>query len=976
MQDGVFRGAPNAIAQTSDGYIWIGTESELLRFDGVRFMRWASPDGTKLPSPEIDSLLGARDGSLWIGTRAGLSHWVNGRIVNYSNPKAVIPAIVEDHDGTVWFIHIPSLDHPGSLCRVTGASVRCYGKADGIPIFASGNSLDIDSLGNLWIGLDTALVRWKSGTSDVYRPSGLKSNEGTQGVTGFASDADGSLWAGMALSGSDLGLQHFVQSTWKPFIVPELDGRTVDVSALFMDSHNALWIGTSKQGLYRIFGGRVEHFQVADGLSGNAVFRFCEDREGNIWAATSRGMDKFSDLQVATYSSREGLGTDEVDSVLAARDGTVWIGGQGALDALRNGKVSSIRAGKGLPGNQVTSLLEDHAGRLWVGIDNALTIYENGRFRRVDKPDKSPIGLIVDMAEDTDNNIWLETGSPSRTLIRIHDEKVQEQFPAPQLPSGRQVAADPAGGIWIGTRNGDLIHYQNGHTELIAFKHDQESNVEHLLVNADGSVLGATSFGLIGWRQGTKQTLTVRNGLPCNGIFAMITDHAGALWLSTQCGLVEMAGTELQKWWQQPESVLTVRVFDEFDGVQLGWAPFQKAAKTPDGRLWFVNDYVLQMIDPDRLYQNALPPPVHVEGVIADRNSFSTVQGLRLPPRTRDLEIDYTALSFTVPQRVRFRYKLEGHDVDWQDPGTRRQAFYNDLGPGMFTFHVLACNNDGFWSETGVRFTFNVERAWFQTLWFRVLWITTVCLLIVGVYRVRVHYIAKAISARFDERLDERTRMALELHDTFLQTVQGSKMVADDALDPAADQERMRRALERLSVWLERAVMEGRAALHALRVSTTERNHLTEFLDRSAKEHCQPTEISVALTVIGDARDLHPIVRVEITRIAEEAIRNTSLHSNASQLSIELRYARDLSLSLKDNGVGIDPEIVEAGKAGHFGIQGMKERSARIRARITIKSTLNAGTEVTLRVPGDVVYRREKRSLVDKLRDLKFWPRR
>ena len=976
MQDGVFRGAPNAIAQTSDGYIWIGTESELLRFDGVRFMRWASPDGTKLPSPEIDSLLGARDGSLWIGTRAGLSHWVNGRIVNYSNPKAVIPAIVEDHDGTVWFIHIPGLDHPGSLCRVTGASVRCYGKADGIPIFASGNSLDIDSLGNLWIGLDTALVRWKSGTSDVYRPSGLKSNEGTQGVTGFASDADGSLWAGIALSGSDLGLQHFVQSTWKPFIVPELDGRTVDVSALFMDSHNALWIGTSKQGLYRIFAGRVEHFQVADGLSGNAVYRFCEDREGNIWAATSRGMDKFSDLQVATYSSREGLGTDEVDSVLAARDGTVWIGGQGALDALRNGKVSSIQAGKGLPGNQVTSLLEDHAGRLWVGIDNALTIYENGRFRRVDKPDKSPIGLIVDMAEDTDNNIWLETGSPSRTLIRIHDEKVQEQFPAPQLPSGRQVAADPAGGIWIGTRNGDLIHYQNGHTELIAFKHDQESNVEDLLVNADGSVLGATSFGLIGWRQGTKQTLTVRNGLPCNGIFAMITDHAGALWLSTQCGLVEMAGTELQKWWQQPESVLTVRVFDEFDGVQLGWAPFQKAAKTPDGRLWFVNDYVLQMIDPDRLYQNALPPPVHVEGVIADRKSFSTVQGLRLPPRTRDLEIDYTALSFTVPQRVRFRYKMEGHDVDWQDPGTRRQAFYNDLGPGTFTFHVLACNNDGIWNQTGASLTFNVERAWFQTLWFRVLWMTTVCLLIVALYRVRVHYIAKAIGARFDERLDERTRMALELHDTFLQTVQGSKMVADDALDPAADQERMRHALERLSLWLERAVMEGRAALHALRVSTTERNHLTEFLDRSAKEHCQPTAISVALTVIGDARDLHPIVRDEIARIAEEAIRNTSLHSNASQLSIELRYARDLSLCMKDNGVGIDPEIVEAGKAGHFGINGMKERSARIRARITIKSTLNAGTEVTLRVPGDVVYRRENRSLVDKLKDLKLWTRR
>ena len=624
----------------------------------------------------------------------------------------------------------------------------------------------------------------------------------------------------------------------------------------------------------------------------------------------------------------------------------------------------------------MTSLLEDHAGQLWVGINSNLTIYQNGKFRRIDKPDKSPFGVIVDIAEDVDNNIWLETGEPSRTLIRIHDGKVQEQIPASQLPSARQVAADPAGGIWLGTRKGDLLHYQNGHTELIAFRHDPDSRVEHLLVNADGSVLGATAFGLIGWRQGKKQTLTIRNGLPCNGILAMITDDAGALWLFTQCGLVEIAGSELQRWWQQPENALKLKTFDEFDGVQPGLAPFQKAAKTPDGRLWFVNHFVLQMIDPHHLYQNDLRPPVHVEGVIADRKSYAPAQGLRLPPLTRDLEIDYTALSFTVPQRVRFRYKLEGHDVDWQDPGTRRQAFYNDLGPGMFTFHVLASNSSGVWNETGAALTFHIERAWFQTLWFRVLWITTVGLLIVMFYRVRVHYIAKAIAARFDERLDERTRMALELHDTFLQTVQGSKMVADDALDPAADRERMRHALERLSLWLERAVMEGRAALHALRVSTTERNHLTEFLDRSAKEHCEPTGISVALTVIGDARDLHPIVRDEIARIAEEAIRNTSLHSRASQLSIELRYARDLSLCLKDNGVGIDPDIVEAGKAGHFGIKGMRERSARIRARITIKSTLNAGTEVILRVPGDVVYRRENRSLADKLRDLKLWLRR
>jgi signal transduction histidine kinase len=232
-----------------------------------------------------------------------------------------------------------------------------------------------------------------------------------------------------------------------------------------------------------------------------------------------------------------------------------------------------------------------------------------------------------------------------------------------------------------------------------------------------------------------------------------------------------------------------------------------------------------------------------------------------------------------------------------------------------------------------------------------------------------VRYIAKAINSRFDERLDERTRMARELHDTFLQTVQGSKMVADDALDPASDETRMRHALEKLSVWLGQAVTEGRAALHSLRVSTMERNHLAEFLERTATVQSERSPLSVAFTVIGDARDLHPIMRDEVAKIAEEAIRNAALHSKASQLRIELRYANDLYLDLKDNGLGIDPNVMNAGKPGHFGLQGMKERSARIGASITITSNSNAGTEIALRVPGKVIYRNEGRPFLRRLSD-------
>jgi glucose-6-phosphate-specific signal transduction histidine kinase len=321
-----------------------------------------------------------------------------------------------------------------------------------------------------------------------------------------------------------------------------------------------------------------------------------------------------------------------------------------------------------------------------------------------------------------------------------------------------------------------------------------------------------------------------------------------------------------------------------------------------------------------------------------------------------------------VPQKVRFRYKLEGHDLDWQDPGTRRQAFYNDLRPGTFTFHVLACNNDGLWNEIGASLKFTVPPAWYQTNRFRLLCAFTGILLVWLIYQFRVRQIAATIAAKFDERLEERTRLARELHDTFLQTVQGSKMVADDALDANSDETRMRKALEKLSTWLAQAVDEGRAALHSLRVSTVERNQLSESLRRATEDPQFPASMTVTFSVIGDAIDLHPVVRDDVYRVAFEAIRNAAIHSHASLLEIDLRYADTLSLRIKDNGVGIDPSISNLGKAGHFGLQGMRERAARIHSKLTMVSSTNAGTEVTLVVPGNVIYRKAHLTLLERFK--------
>jgi signal transduction histidine kinase/ligand-binding sensor domain-containing protein len=959
VQDGVFSGAPNAITQTADGYLWIGTQAGLLRFDGVRFVPWTSPNGKPLPASNVTALLGARDGSLWIGMEGGLSHWDNRELTNYLIEPTRINSIIEDHSGTVWFVRSRGSDAEGGLCQVIGAGTRCYGKEDGLPGADAAGTLFEDSLDNLWIGCDLKVVRWKPGSpSTAYNPRGLKLYQGVDGVQGLAPNPDGSVWVGLDLAGHGLGLQQLVQGAWKPFVVPGLDGSTLEVQTLFLDRENILWIGTLKQGIYRIHDRTVDHFISADGLSSDAVYRFYEDREGNLWAATAKGIDCFRDVRVATFSTREGLSVDEVDSVLATEDGTVWSGGPGALDALRQGNVSSIRAGKGLPGNQVTSLLEDHAGRLWVGIDHTMSIYKNGKFSRIDKRDGTPIGAVVGMTEDMDNNVWVETIGPPRTLIRIHDLKVQAEFPVPQMPAARKIAADPQGGIWLGLVSGDLARYRHGKTEIFAFEHDSDARVNQLIVSSDGSVLGATGLGLVGWKQGKQQTLTVRNGLPCDFVNALIEDSHSALWLYTQCGLVEIAGSEMKRWWEQSDTTLQLKTFDALDGAQPGRAPFAGAARTPDGRLWFANGVLLQMIDPDHLIANALPPPVHIEEVIADRKSYSPGKDLRLAPLTRDLEIDYTALSFVAPQKVRFRYKLEGRDAAWQEPGTRRQAFYSDLRPGRYRFQVIACNNDGVWNDAGATLDFIVAPAWYQTNWFRALCLVSGGFLVCAIFRLRVRQISRAINARFDERLAERTRMARDLHDTFLQTIQGSKLVADDALDPSTDPIRMRRAMEQLSLWLARAMQEGRAALNSLRTATAQTNDLAEALRRVTEDGIVPSSMAVAFSVVGDAREMHPIVRDEVYRIGYEAIHNACMHSSASRLEVELRYGDDLALDVSDNGTGIDPAIADSGKDGHFGLQGMRERAGRIGGKLMLRSSSSSGTEIKLIVPGGIIFRK------------------
>jgi signal transduction histidine kinase len=681
-------------------------------------------------------------------------------------------------------------------------------------------------------------------------------------------------------------------------------------------------------------------------------------------------VDCFRNLKTATYTSREGLPSGLIGSILAAKNGQVLVGVEQSLEILRDGHIASIDSTKGLPPGKVTALAEDHEGRFWMGVGNDLVSYDGSRFTTLRYPNGQSSGAPAAIAVAQDGSIWASTVGRQRALIQVVNGTLTTVLS--NRPVGDVLVADKEAGVWIASAGG-VAHYSGGTVTsvpiIIGNGSTKSPSLNALAIGNEGEIFAAGGRGIWGVRDGKAQMLGVANGLPCQVANGLSMSRELAIVIRTSCGLLVIGPTALKGWWKDAHALVPYSVIDSFDGAHLSPSTFSPGMSlAADGRIWNANAGSIQVFDPDHLRSNPVEPPVHVETVSADGKQLTASEGLILPPLTRDIELDYTALSFTVPQKVRFRYLLEGRDKTWQSPGSRRTAFYQNLGPGRYRFRVVAANNDGVWNTPGSVLDFSVKPAWFQTLWFRLLSITAAMLVMFFLYRLRLRSLSRAINARFDERLDERTRMALELHDTFLQTVQGSKMVADDALDAGSDQVRMRKALEKLSVWLEQAVTEGRAALHALRVTTTERNHLAQFLERTAKEHCDSRSISVALTVIRDAKDLHPIVRDEITRISEEAIRNTCLHSRASQLSIELRYANDLSISFQDNGIGIDPEVVDMGKEGHFGIKGMRERSARLRARITIKSTLNAGTSITLQVPGAVIYRYGDRSLWNRIR--------
>lgn len=958
IRDGFPKGEISSIAQTHDGYLWLGTESGLFRFDGIKHVQWRPPANQELPSNWIFSLLVTRDGTLWIGTEKGLASWKDGKFTQYAELAGrYIFKLLEDREGVLW---VSGAGVPlGKLCAIRNSGVQCFGEdgSFGRAVF----NLYEDSKGNLWAGVKEGMWRWKPGPPKFYSLPGE-----TDGIQSLSEDNDGTL-----LIGWKGGMHRFLDGKTEVYPLTGIAHRFIARRAI-RDRDGALWISTFDRGILHVHNGRTDVFSQSEGLSGERTNTIFEDREGNIWVATMSGLDRFRDSTVTTLSVNQGLSSARIRSVVADRNGGVWLATPNNLNRWNNGQVTIVNIQhKGKPNNFMpNSLFQDQTGRIWVSTPFEFGYLDNDRFVSI----STLPGVITAMAEDTANALWV--ANEHAGLIQVFGDRVVQQIPWSKLGHEDHVSAmvaDPKGGIWLGFFLGGLAYYSDGQIRASYTTADglTAGRVGDIKIEPDGALLIATEGGFSRLKNGRVATLTSERGLPCEAVHWFVEDDARSFWFYTPCGLLRIPRSELDAWAIAVDQDINAKrkiqatLYDSSDGVRLlatGNHFSPQVTKSTDGRVWFSTGDGISLVDPNRLPFNSLQPTVQIEQFVADRktyDSISTGSGLlRLPPLIRDLQIDYTALSFAAPEKILFRYKLEGRDSDWQEAGNRRQVFYNDLSPGNYRFRVMACNNSGVWNETGTYVDFYIAPAYYQTAWFRISAVILFLIVLAVLYQLRLQQVARQVRGRMEERLNERERIARNLHDTLLQSVQGlilkfhavSKQIPRDT--PAYD------ALEKTLDQADQVLAEGRNSIRNLRVDSASLSDLPAAFRSVAEETSQGRNAIFKTVVEGHPRELHPLVLEECYSIGREAIINALTHSEGQYVEAEIAYdSRQFRVRVRDDGRGIEPKILEAGgRPGHWGLQGMHERAQKIGGQLKFWSRPETGTEVELTVPGGTAY--------------------
>ncbi len=935
-ENGLPQNTVRAVTQASDGFIWIATEEGLARFDGFSFTVFDKQNIPEFKSNDVRAILEDRHGILWIGTVDGLVQLQKGKFNAFELPGGSafnkIASIYEDHAGSLW------VATSAGLIRITEGSLTTFASPDGLPM----NSVFEDQQGTLWVGTSAGASQFKEGRFNNFS---LPVEVANRGVSSIVQDKDGRLWFG-----TPTGLTSFDRGRFQTYTIR--DGLPNDrIVFLRLDAAGTLWCGTAG-GLARYKDGHFALFDAADGLAAGNILSVFEDREGSVWIGTeSGGLHLIKDEKFTTYTKKDGLAADLVKSIYEDRKGNIWIGTNGAgLSLFKDGTFTNYTTKDGLSSDVVLALYGDDDGSLWVGTPDGLDRLKDGKFTAYTTAEGLSNDFVRSIYADHHGSLWVGT---RRGLNRFRDGRFKIYTTTDGLSNDfvGTIYEDSAGSLWIGTLGG-LSKFKDETFTTYTTKDGLSSEVVLSLYEDRDRILwiGTNGGGLNRLQDGKFTAYTTKNGLVDDVVYRILEDGTGNLWLSSNNGIFRVKKKELDDFANGRLRALTPIVYGTADGMitrECSGGGHPSAWKSNDGKLWFSTVKGVAMIDPDKIKINEQPPPVALEQVRIDDQVVDASQKIELPPGKTRFEFSYAGLSFIAPQKVRFRYKLEGFDKDWVEGGTRRIAYYTNLPPGDYKFRVIASNNDGVWNQTGASIALYLKPHFYQTYWFYFVCLLLMALFVWQIYRLRL----RQVESRFGAVLAERNRIAREIHDNLAQEMLGVSVQLELVTRlMAVSTEKATTHLDRARILVRNSIAEARRYVWDLRSQALERNDLPTALNETARRVTAESSVEAQVQVSGTFRPLEPSIEENLLRIGQEAINNAVKHAQADHILINLSFdVKNVQLSIRDDGQGFDTQTQNFD--GRFGLVGMRERAEQIGGKLSIRSENGSGTEVIVDVP-------------------------
>ncbi|MBO9707491.1 MAG: hypothetical protein J7521_04675 [Caulobacter sp.] len=958
-------GAPpgiQALAQGDDGYLLIGSWRGLVRFDGLSFESVAPPPDVIERSDEITALKTLPNGQTWVGYRSGdLAVYANGRLSPLAVPRnsGSVRHIEQDRDGDVWILRAY---RQGEILRLHQGRWDRIDQAWGLPKKYISRVLCARD-GTVWVATIDGLY---------YRPPGarrfVRSSQPVNIDADIGEDREGRIWLydgrGVrrlpGLSESPAGL---ARATYPS---PVADSPSFQ---MLFDRGGGIWGTAQSGGLFRFrrladqdhrAGFAPEVYRAADGLTSDIAGPMIEDREGNLWVATTAGLDRFRGAR-AVLERGVPPASAFAYSLLSARDGSVYASDTDSYYRIVRGGAPRKILGKVNP----LFMCEGRAGELWLGTAEGLRRYKDGKLTRDTMPDLHPSDGILDCAVDHLGALWIAAGDIG--LFRRGADGRWTPYPLkdPEHQLYAAIKPDARGRI--------LLQYRAPLVQRIDFP-----VVSTVWADAGaqlGRLLSTEQFGEDIYIIAQKGIVRVRGGravvirradYPQLQFITGMARSRGQTWLMSATGVLHLPTNAFDAAFDRPGSPLRFSMIGMEDGLP-GRATLggqYHAVAGADGRLWFVTREGLARVDPREIVLNRLPPAVTILALSADGRRYDSQSPIELAKGARNIEIAYTATGLTNAGRTQFRYRLEGVDKSWIDAGARRSAFYTNLSPGTYRFQVAAANEDGVWNEQGATLAFKIPPTFLQSALFKTLCALAVLTLLGLAYTLRVRAIASKLRAAASAKLTERERIARELHDTLLQAVQGLIMRLQNLAYDLPQQQPQRQTLELELDRAEDILRDGRDRLRDLRTKRSA-DALEDIVREIAVRQGFGSEVEISITTNGKPRPLSEPAAQDVVGVANEALFNAWKHARASRVLVSIGFgARALSLRVSDNGIGLPARGTRVASAkGGFGIDGMRERARKLGGVLTVRGASPGGTDVELTVPAGVAYLKIKRSM-------------